>query len=217
MDNKASRSKILEKLRQAQQPFTDIAPITERRHMVPIGDMSREALVNRFVAAAEALSCTVRCVESEEAAIQDILGKLEGDGSVLAWEWEQIPLPQLKDAMEKSGCKIAAYNDSSVRVGITGAEAALAATGSLVMGTGAGKYRQTSLLPSLHIAVIKVDQVVADFETWMAMQRVNNLEIFRGQSNIVLISGPSRTADIAFELILGMHGPHAVHVVIVDA
>lgn len=216
MDSQKSRSQILGKLRQARQPFTDIPPITERRHMVRMEEPSQEALVKRFVEAAEALSCTVGRFTSEDEAIQDIVEKLEGDSSVLAWDWEHIPLPKLKDALKENHCEVAASNDSSVRVGITGAEAALAATGSLVMGVGVGKYRQTSLLPSLHIAVIKADQIVADFEMWMEMQRANQLEIFRQQSNIVLISGPSRTADIAFELILGMHGPHGVHVVILD-
>lgn len=216
MNSKTSRSKILGKLRQAQQPFTNVAPIEKRRHMVPMTNMSQAALMERFVAAAEQLSCTVEQFSSEDDAIKNIIEKIEGDSLVLAWGFEHIPLPHLSDALESSGCKIAEAHDSSVRVGITGAEAALAATGSLVTGTGAGKYRQTSLLPSLHIAVIKVSQIVADFETWVEAQKANGLEIFRQQSNIVLISGPSRTGDIAFELILGMHGPHAVHIIIVE-
>jgi len=68
----------------------------------------------------------------------------------------------------------------------------------------------------IHIAVITRDQILPDLEHWVAWQRVNGLPAFNQASNIAIISGPSRTADIAMESILGMHGPGSVHVVILD-
>ena len=49
------------------------------------------------------------------------------------------------------------------------------------------------------------------FETWMAAQ---DLDQFRSASNVVLISGPSRTADIANELVMGVHGPGSVQIAV---
>lgn len=104
-------------------------------------------------------------------------------------------------------------DDPSVRVGLSGAPAALAATGSLVLASDTGQYRNASLLPPVHIVIVTTSQIIPDFESWIAEQRANQLDHFRRSSNIVLISGPSKTADIAMELILGMHGPVELHVV----
>ncbi|NDJ54030.1 MAG: lactate utilization protein, partial [Chloroflexi bacterium] len=74
--------------------------------------------------------------------------------------------------------------------------------------------RSASLLPTMHIAIIRQEQIVPNFEAWAEQQRADEFEGFRQASNIVAISGASRTADIAMELILGMHGPAELHIVI---
>lgn len=48
-------------------------------------------------------------------------------------------------------------------------------------------------------------------ESWLAQKRLNDI---RAASNVVIISGASRTADIAMELILGMHGPRELHIIL---
>jgi L-lactate utilization protein LutC len=64
--------------------------------------------------------------------------------------------------------------------------------------------------------VITSDQILATLEQWISRQRANGLSAFQQISNIVIVSGPSRTADIAMELILGMHGPGELHIVILN-
>ncbi|RXL64508.1 hypothetical protein EO238_33075, partial [Citrobacter sp. AAK_AS5] len=79
----------------------------------------------------------------------------------MAWAFDQIPLPGLAQALDAAGIAVAALDDSDVTVGISGADAALAATGSLVLSSGSGRYRATTLLPTIHIAVIRESQIAA--------------------------------------------------------
>jgi L-lactate dehydrogenase complex protein LldG len=107
-------------------------------------------------------------------------------------------------------------DDASVEVGITGASAALAATGTLVLVSGKGRPRSPSLLPPIHIAVVKTDQIETTLERWVEQQRKDGLDTLRASSNVILISGPSRTADIAMTLVMGMHGPKKMHIILVE-
>ena len=84
------------------------------------------------------------------------------------------------------------------------------------MSAAPGKHRVTSLLPPIHIAIVRRNQILADLETWVARQREPGIDRFRALSSIMIISGPSRTADIAMQLVMGMHGPRELHIILVD-
>ena len=99
-----------------------------------------------------------------------------------------------------------------VRVGLTGAVAGLADTGSLVLVSGPGRGRIASLLPPLHIAMLRVSQLHPTYAAFLAAHP----QIEDAGSNLVLITGPSRTADIEMTLTRGVHGPGEVHVVLID-
>jgi L-lactate dehydrogenase complex protein LldG len=210
----SSRDQILNTLRAVRQPFTDLPPVETRRPMVPVADTSPAGLLDLFTREAEALRCQVAAFDDPGAAARHIINLIGDDRSVLSWDLAHVPLPGLGEVLAGAGIRIALPSDPSVRVGITGAEAALAGTGGLVLASGTGKSRQPSLLPEVHICVITLDQIVPNFEAWMASQRAAGLDQFRSASCVVLISGPSRTADIANELVMGVHGPGAVHVVV---
>ena len=103
-----------------------------------------------------------------------------------------------------------------MRVGITGVDAALAGTGSLVLAAGPGKPRQASLVPPVHIAVLTTDQIVPNLDEWAAAQRASGFQQIRSASSVVVISGPSRTGDIANIPVRGVHGPGQLHILIVQ-
>ena len=210
-----SREMILNKLRAARQPFADAPPAGEMIPVVPRDDTSPAALRARFVEAAEKLSATVTICPDPDAAIRHILDVIGSDTSILSWDLAHVPLPGLGAALADAGIAIAAAGDANVRVGLTGVDAALAATGSLLLASGPGKPRGASLLPEVHIAVVAADQIVPDLETWLAAQRAAGLESLRRLNNVVMISGPSRTADIAMETVMGVHGPGVVQIVLV--
>ena len=102
-------------------------------------------------------------------------------------------------------------------MGITGVSAALAGTGSLVLESGNGRYRATSLLPDLHIALVTPKQILPDLDSWADAQRERDFAAFRESSNTVIVSGPSKTADIGHQLVKGAHGPRELHILVIGA
>lgn len=103
-------------------------------------------------------------------------------------------------------------------VGVTGADLALAETGTLILISGAGRPRSTSLLPDTHVAVFGRDRLVETLEQVGVMLEALHAEPHRLMAGamINLITGPSRTADIELTLTRGVHGPKDVHAVFVD-
>jgi L-lactate dehydrogenase complex protein LldG len=95
--------------------------------------------------------------------------------------------------------------------GITSADYALADTGSLVMLAGPREARLISLLPPAHIAVVPRERILTGLdELFTVVPKPAEIT-----SSMVLITGPSRTADIEQFLVRGVHGPGTMHVVLV--
>lgn len=211
-----ARDQILKKLRKAQKPFEEVNPIENRRSMVPMSpDLTQDELVQRFTEEAEKLSCYVYQLNANDA-FEQVMDLVGDDKSLLSWDAEHIPLDRLHDNLKSVGVTVAEHDDGNVRVGITGATSAFAATGSMVLASGAGRYRTTSLLPDRHIALIKPEQILPDFETWQQLQQQDSYPAFTQSSNTTIVTGPSKTADIAQELIKGAHGPREVHIIILS-
>ncbi len=97
-------------------------------------------------------------------------------------------------------------------VGVTGAFAAIAETGTLVVASGPDTPASASLLPETHVAVVRAERIVARMEEAWDLARRAFGQLPRA---INFISGPSRTGDIEQQLVLGAHGPYRVHIVIV--
>jgi L-lactate dehydrogenase complex protein LldG len=100
--------------------------------------------------------------------------------------------------------------DPSVRAGVTGALAGIAETGSLLLTSGAGETLKASLLPEIHVVVLKASRILPTLTDALAMPEVG--AVAAG----VVITGPSRTADIEMTLTIGVHGPGELHVFLID-
>ncbi|MCK4342315.1 MAG: LUD domain-containing protein [Phycisphaerae bacterium] len=95
---------------------------------------------------------------------------------------------------------------------ITGVLAAIAETGTFVCASGASSARGSSLIPPVHIALLSAAQIVGDlFDYFDQLDPKDGLP-----ANVNLITGPSKTADIEGILVTGVHGPGAVHVVLLE-
>lgn len=128
-------------------------------------------------------------------------------------EVNQIHLePNILDetAFEKAGISVSHAPDAALLVGVTKAICGLADTGSIVIADGAGHPLQASLLPRIHVAVLCRSDILPSLADALT------LPIVRGAGSAVVITGPSRTADIEMSLTIGMHGPGELHVFLVD-
>jgi len=93
---------------------------------------------------------------------------------------------------------------ASCELGVTGASAALPETGTLVLTSSPEQPRVVSLLPRVHLALVRPSVLRADLH--------QVFEETRAAGYMVLVTGPSRTADIELTLTLGVHGPKSLYV-----
>jgi L-lactate dehydrogenase complex protein LldG len=96
--------------------------------------------------------------------------------------------------------------------GITGADYALADTGSLAVFASPEEARLISLLPPVHIALLPISRLLTGLDELLSLVP-NPAE---RSSALILITGPSRTADIEQILVRGVHGPGEIHVIVMD-
>jgi L-lactate dehydrogenase complex protein LldG len=100
-----------------------------------------------------------------------------------------------------------------LKVGLTGASGAIAESGTVVLVSGPGRPRLASLLPPIHVTLLQVSRIHPSLPDFFTAEPT----IAEGGSNLVLITGPSRTADIEMTLTRGVHGPGHVHAVLVHS
>jgi L-lactate dehydrogenase complex protein LldF len=102
---------------------------------------------------------------------------------------------------------------SQADTGITGAIAAFADTGTIVVKSGKNLSQLASLLPANHIILLPRSKLFPSFDDW---QKTVSVDEIRDNQCLSFISGPSRTADIEMTLTIGVHGPSNLTIICVD-
>jgi L-lactate dehydrogenase complex protein LldG len=174
-------------------------------------------LVGTFVRTATEAGATVHRVPAADPSgiPDDLLARILGAAPGVAVLSRDPDAVALGAALARLGATCAEHRPStaaSAALGVTGSVAAVAATGSVVLDAARGGGRSASLLPPVHLCVVRASTVVATpGEVLRAIGRDAP-----PPSNLVLVTGPSRTGDIEQILTVGVHGPAAVHVVVLE-
>ncbi len=97
-----------------------------------------------------------------------------------------------------------------IHAGITTTRGAIADTGALILWPTVDEPRLISLVPPVHIAVLEAENIYPSLAEAMARQQWSG----GMPTNALLVSGPSKTADIEFTLVYGVHGPKELVVIV---
>jgi L-lactate dehydrogenase complex protein LldF len=170
----------------------------------------------------------IRCDSDQVAKLVMKFLHEHGSDRVLAWDNGSEYVATVKQELSKENVEFVdialtrasaiEYQDQiqvlgEVEIGITGAIAGFADTGTLVLPSGVGQPQLASLLPLIHLAILPADKIYHSMSDWLDD---GGVEIIRNSQSVALISGPSRTADIEMTLSLGVHGPGRVIVYCVE-
>lgn len=97
--------------------------------------------------------------------------------------------------------------------------AAIAETGTLMLPSGPGRPTTLNLLPETEVVVLRASRIVGAYEEAWDLLRAESRDAASGgfmPRNVMLVTGPSRSADIEQTLELGAHGPRRLHILLVD-
>jgi L-lactate dehydrogenase complex protein LldG len=214
-----ARATILDRLRAADAAHSTPVPAEDFATVSARGWSAEEKLV--------------RLRRAMEAVHTEFLDTRGGDWvpAVHSWLAEQnlttlvyapgTPLGhRLAESWPGTGANLVAYDRAladwkaelfaGTGAGITATRGAIAATGTLIVWTDANEPRTLSLVPPVHIAVLDVGQL---YDTMLEAMRAQNWTAAM-PTNLVFVSGPSKTADIEQILAYGVHGPKRLLVVL---
>jgi len=217
-----SRAAVLDALRRAtgrDSSGAGAAAVRQRladhaRNTIPArGQRDPAGLVTLFVDQAEGVDATVARVSRAAdvpGAVADYLRRenlpsrlrMAPDPKLDAYPWDDSPLLEVGRGK----------GEATDMVSVTGAFAAIAETGTLMLLSGPDSPTTLNFLPDAHIVVVRAGDLVGCYEdAWDRLRATG-----RVPRTVNLITGPSRSADIEQTLQLGAHGPRWLHIVLVE-
>lgn len=139
----------------------------------------------------------------------ETLVRAEGVRRATLWQTPDLQARGADDMLRKLGVEVVSpYADkhalAECDLGVTGADAGFPETGTLLLRSGPDRPRMVSLVPRIHLAIITPEILLPDL--------AQGLERVKAEGYWVLVTGPSRTADIELTVTIGVHGPKALHV-----
>ncbi len=147
------------------------------------------------------------------------------DKKIAVWKHPLIEALNLPKALEAQGVSVVENRSGPEGraeiiesfIGVTSADYCLADSATLFMKTRPGCARSVSLVPSIHVAVIRIERIIADLKELYTLLNHDPAEKAEGLTNcMTFISGPSKTADIEGVMIHGAHGPRELYLYVIE-
>lgn len=190
---------------------------------VDLPAMEPEDLVTLFRERAQHVDAVIHGPMGAHAVPKTVAGIASGHQARSFLSWDTLPAAGVVSALASAGLDRAPHDVAEddrlehqmgyydLDVGITGADAGLAESGSVVLLHGEGRPRMASLAPRIHVALLEISRMHRSLAFWVRRYP----ELVDQTSNLVVVTGPSRTGDIEQQLNLGVHGPRNLHVVLI--
>ncbi|WP_411887440.1 LutC/YkgG family protein [Hydrocarboniphaga effusa] len=215
-----ARDNILSRLRSAEPGKLVGAPDIASYYRDRPQPKAEESRRERFIR--NATSWRAEIVEASESdwpgkLVQVIehkrLGKLlVGRNTTIGWTLSALLPPEQLYWYERDLAEIKSDLFDHVDAGISTTLGGVAETGSLLLWPTPAEPRTLSLIPPVHIALLFEDQIVETLHEAMMQNRWSE----RMPTNLLMITGPSKTADIQRMLVYGAHGPKELVIVLVS-
>lgn len=174
-------------------------------------ELSTEELLDNFKTNLESVGgfCTVVSSESETAKYGATL--VEKIGAKVVAISDSDLVYRLAEDLDSVNFVQNATKDElfDCDLGITSAQWAIAETGTLVLESEAESHRLTSLVPPIHLCILRADVIRQTLGEILELTSKNL------SKTITFITGASRTSDIELTLAIGVHGPRELHVVVI--
>jgi L-lactate dehydrogenase complex protein LldG len=206
----SGRDRILGRVRTALDDATP-EPIPTARIVFP--ETTEEQRIERFFAALEKLGVKTHRAASADDAHRYVEELSSGRPAVASNSpvLSRCGIPDILGVQSRFTSLVNLRQAcATASLGITGADYALADTGTLVMLSSQEEARMISLLPPVHLAIVPRERLLTGLDELFTVTPKPAAR----SSSMVLITGPSRTADIEQILVRGVHGPGEVHIVL---
>ena len=215
-----------------------------QRARVHHGQDQRRALVDQLLQQLRAVGGSGTCVASMAdavAAIQQVVRDKKAQ-RVVRWPAEIFSSLEVDTVLQASGVTVQvtalptappggapsaaamAETAQSLRadlakadIGLSGVDYAIAETGTLALMAAPGQMRSVSLVPPVHVAVVRAEQIVPTLADCLSLLQASAANLQEHLTSCVsFITGPSRTGDIELTLTVGVHGPGELHLIVID-
>jgi len=137
--------------------------------------------------------------------------------TILSWQVAHLPIPALDEVLKDAGFTlISPYRQNltpDLALGLTAADAGLAANGALALVPAIGRSWTPALIPIRHVVLLPASRLYADLDAWrQAWLRTRPQDAARA----LIISGPSVSDAIELHPHRGMFGPRWMHLILFD-
>jgi L-lactate dehydrogenase complex protein LldG len=207
------REEILARLRGSlgRGPGSPVAPIPSSARVKPREVGPTDTEIALLFTEIEKLSGMTRRLADRgqlQGALADLV-KAEGVKKATLWSTPDLEALGVASNLKTLGVQLVSpqadlRDVAKCDLGVTSVDIALPETGTLLLRSSPERPRVVSLLPRIHLALLRPEVLRADLHQAFAEVKQDGY--------VVLVTGPSRTADIELTLTLGVHGPKSLYV-----